>query len=516
MNIYMPGNEAFCRVNSAGGLFCTAKGGICMFIIDSIISGMMAIADVIWGWPILILTSFVAVYMTVRLRFFQFRHFGLIMKETFGKIFDKGSGEGNINPFKAACTALASTLGVGNIAGVSVAIATGGPGAVFWMWFIAMLGLIVKFSEVTLAVAYREKDPDTGEWHGGFPWFVKNGLGKKWKWLSLIWTVTLGLGMMVGPAVQSNAIAQSLSGSFGISPLYIGIAVAVLMGLVLVGGLKSLSNFANAVVPFMAIIYIAVSVVVMIVNASAIPAAFAMIFHDAFTGTAASGGFLGSSVMLGIRWGLARGIFSNEAGTGTAPLVHSSAAVNHPVKQGLWGIFEVFFDTIVVCTMTAMVVMTSGLWNTGISGAALTTAGFSTAFGSVAAGAVFVSVIITFFAFTTCVVNVYYGGICLNSLGLEGVWIKIYYAVGCAWAIVGAIGAAKTLWSSFDFFYGTCVVCNLIVVFLLSGKVKILVDDYKQRLKDGKWDESAADCVARLGIWRDEVTLNMEKEAKNK
>ena len=487
-----------------------------MFIIESIISGMMAVADVIWGWPILILTSFVAVYMTVRLRFFQFRHFGLIMKETFGKIFDKGSGEGNINPFKAACTALASTLGVGNIAGVSVAIATGGPGAVFWMWFIAMLGLIVKFSEVTLAVAYREKDPDTGEWHGGFPWFVKNGLGKKWKWLSLIWTVTLGLGMMVGPAVQSNAIAQSLSGSFGISPLYIGIAVAVLMGLVLVGGLKSLSNFANAVVPFMAIIYIAVSVVVMIVNASAIPAAFAMIFHDAFTGTAASGGFLGSSVMLGIRWGLARGIFSNEAGTGTAPLVHSSAAVNHPVKQGLWGIFEVFFDTIVVCTMTAMVVMTSGLWNTGISGAALTTAGFSTAFGSVAAGAVFVSVIITFFAFTTCVVNVYYGGICLNSLGLEGVWIKIYYAVGCAWAIVGAIGAAKTLWSSFDFFYGTCVVCNLIVVFLLSGKVKILVDDYKQRLKDGKWDESAADCVARLGIWRDEVTLNMEKEAKNK
>ena len=177
-----------------------------MCIIESIISGMMAIADVIWGWPILILTSFVAVYMTVRLRFFQFRHFGLIMKETFGKVFDKGSGEGNINPFKAACTALASTLGVGNIAGVSVAIATGGPGAVFWMWFIAMLGLIVKFSEVTLAVAYREKDPDTGEWHGGFPWFVKNGLGKKWKWLSLIWTITLGLGMMVGPAVQSNAI----------------------------------------------------------------------------------------------------------------------------------------------------------------------------------------------------------------------------------------------------------------------------------------------------------------------
>ena len=161
--------------------------------------------------------------------------------------------------------------------------------------------------------------------------------------------------------------------------------------------------------------------------------------------------------------------------------------------------------------MTAMVVMTSGLWTSGQSGAALTTAGFSAAFGSVAAGAIFITIIISFFAFTTCVVNVYYGGICLNSLGLEGAWIKIYYAVGCAWAIVGAIGAAKTLWSTFDFFYGTCVICNLIVIFVLSGKVKILVDDYKQRLKDGKWDNSAAECVARLGLWRDEVALGAEK-----
>ena len=472
-----------------------------MFIIESIISGMMAVADVIWGWPILILTSFVAVYMTVRLRFFQFRHFGLIMKETFGKVFDKGSGEGNINPFKAACTALASTLGVGNIAGVSVAIATGGPGAVFWMWFIAMLGLIVKFSEVTLAVAYREKDPDTGEWHGGFPWFVKNGLGKKWKWLSLIWTVTLGLGMMVGPAVQSNAIAQSLSGSFSISPLYIGIAVAVLMGLVLVGGLKSLSNFANAVVPFMAIIYIAVSVVVMIVNASAIPAAFAMIFHDAFTGTAASGGFLGSSVMLGIRWGLARGIFSNEAGTGTAPLVHSSAAVNHPVKQGLWGVFEVFFDTIVVCTMTAMVVMTSGVWDSGATGAALTAAAFGEGFGGNAAAAgMFIAVVIAFFGFTTAVVNAYYGGICLNALGFKGASVKVFYALASIFGIVGAVGALNTVWSTFDFFFGVCVLCNLVVIFVMRDKIVLLVRDYEERLLTQSWDATAADAVERLGL----------------
>ena len=264
----------------------------------------------------------------------------------------------------------------------------------------------------------------------------------------------------------------------------------------------------------MAIIYIIGALFVIIVNIDMIPHAFALIFKDAFTGAAAEGGFAGGTVMLAVRWGLARGIYSNEAGTGTAPLVHSSSSVNHPVKQGLWGIFEVFFDTIVVCTMTAMVVMTSGLWTSGASGSALTTAGFAAAFGSDAAAAIFISVIIAFFAFTTCVVNIYYGGICLNALGIEGIWIKIYYAVGCAWAIVGAIGAAKTLWSTFDFFYGTCVICNLIVIFLLSGKVKLLVDDYKKHLKDGKWDASAADCVARLGIWRDEVTLKEEAQGK--
>ena len=476
-----------------------------------IAKGMMAYADFVWGWPLLIGTSFVAVFLSARLGFFQFAYFGHVMKNTFGKIFDKGSGEGNINPFKAACTALASTLGVGNIAGVSVAIATGGPGAVFWMWFIAMLGLIVKFSEVTLGLAYREKDPVTGVWHGGFPWYVKHGLGDNWRWLSVIWAVTMAAGMMFAPSIQAAEISNAINTAFAVNPYIVGITVAVLMAAVLLGGLKSVSNFANLVVPFMAIIYIIGALFVIIVNIDMIPHAFALIFKDAFTGAAAEGGFAGGTVMLAVRWGLARGIYSNEAGTGTAPLVHSSSSVNHPVKQGLWGIFEVFFDTIVVCTMTAMVVMTSGLWTSGASGSALTTAGFAAAFGSDAAAAIFISVIIAFFAFTTCVVNVYYGGICLNALGVEGIWIKIYYAVGCAWAIVGAIGAAKTLWSTFDFFYGTCVICNLIVIFLLGGKVKLLVDDYKQHWKDGKWDASAAACVARLGIWTDPNAVKKEE-----
>ena len=206
---------------------------MCMEFFGLIAKGMMAFADFIWGWPLLIGTSFVAVFLSVRLGFFQFAFFGHVMKNTFGKIFDKGSGDGNINPFKAACTALASTLGVGNIAGVSVAIATGGPGAVFWMWFIAMLGLIVKFSEVTLGLAYREKDPVSGVWHGGFPWYVKNGLGKNWRWLSVIWAIVMAAGMMFAPSIQAAEISNAINTAFAVNPYIVGITVAVLMAAVL-------------------------------------------------------------------------------------------------------------------------------------------------------------------------------------------------------------------------------------------------------------------------------------------
>ena len=466
-----------------------------------IAKGMMAYADFVWGWPLLIGTSFVAVFMSVRLGFFQFTYFGHVMKNTFGKIFDKGSGDGNIKPFKAACTALASTLGVGNIAGVSVAIATGGPGAVFWMWFIAMLGLIVKFSEVTLGLAYREKDPVSGVWHGGFPWYVKNALGKNWRWLSVLWAVVMAAGMMFAPSIQAAEISNAINTAFAINPYVVGITVAVLMAAVLLGGLKSISNFANLVVPFMAVIYIIGAIFVMITNASMIPQAFAMIFEDAFTGTAASGGFAGSTVMLAVRWGLARGIYSNEAGTGTAPLAHSSASVNHPVKQGLWGIFEVFFDTIVVCTMTAMVVMTSGVWDSGATGAALTAAAFGEGFGGNAAAAgMFIAVVIAFFGFTTAVVNAYYGGICLNALGFKGASVKVFYALASIFGIVGAVGALNTVWSTFDFFFGVCVLCNLVVIFVMRDKIVLLVRDYEERLLTQSWDATAADAVERLGL----------------
>lgn len=422
-----------------------------MFIIDI----MMAISNWLWGWPLLILTSAVAVYLSVRFKFFQFTRFGHAMKNTFGKIFDKGDGEGDISPFQACCTALASTLGVGNIAGVSVAIATGGPGAVFWMWAVALMGFIVKFSEITLGMAYRERDPETGRWHGGFYWYVRRGLGKSWKWLGIFWAVILGCAMVFAPAVQANSVVEAIRVSFDVPGWIVGVIFAVIMAVVLVGGIKSISSFAEKVVPLMALAYVIGSIFILVKFGSNIPHVFAMIFEYAFTPMAATGGFAGSTVMLAIRWGLARGVYSNEAGTGMAPLAHSSSSANHPVKQGLWGISEVF-----------------------------------------------VVAIITFFAFTTALVNVYYGEICMTVLGGKK-FILPYRLLGCAFAIIGSVGALSVLWNLFDFFFGVCAVCNLVVCFLMRKQIGALINDYLTRLKSGKWEptsEAAANAIPELWV----------------
>lgn len=469
-----------------------------MFIID----GMMAISNWLWGWPLLILTSAVAVFLSIKFKLFQFTIFGHAMKNTFGKIFDKGDGEGDITPFQACCTALASTLGVGNIAGVSVAIATGGPGAVFWMWAVALMGFIVKFSEISLGMAYREKDPETGRWHGGFYWYVRRGLGKGWTWLGIIWAVILCCAMVFAPAVQINSVVEAVNTAFSVNPLIIGIVSAVLMAIVLVGGIQSISKFAEKVVPIMALAYVIGSLFVLVRFAGNIPGVFAMIFEYAFSPAAATGGFLGSTVMLAIRWGLARGVYSNEAGTGMAPLAHSSSSANHPAKQGLWGIAEVFVDTIIVCTMTALVVLCSGAWTSGETGAALTATAFGIAFGNQTIGTIFVTIIIVFFAFTTALVNVYYGEICIDILGGRKL-ILPYRILGCIFAVIGAVGALSVLWNLFDFFFGVCTVCNLVVCFLMRKQIGGIIKDYLARVKSGKWEptnEAAARAIPELGL----------------
>lgn len=465
-----------------------------MIIIDI----LMAISNFIWGWPLLILTFGVALFLSFKYKFFQFAYLGHSLRNTLGKIFAKNEGVGDVSPFAACCTALASTLGVGNIAGVSVAIATGGPGAIFWMWFVAVLGFIVKFSEISLGMAYREKDPETGLWRGGFYWYVKRGLGRRWKWIGVIWTIILGCAMVFAPAVQMNSLVGAVHTSFPeISAWIIGIVAAILMGVVLLGGIKGISKFAETVVPGMAVVYTLASIYVIIMYFANIPAVFAMIFEYAFTPAAATGGFAGSTVLLAIRWGLARGVYSNEAGTGMAPLAHSSATVNHPVKQGIWGITEVFIDTIVVCTMTALVVLCTGVWDSGANGAALTTLAFGTAFGSQVAGTIFVSIIISFFAFTTAVVNVYYGEICVGILGGQK-FIMPYRILGCIFAVVGSVGALATLWNLFDFFFGVCAVCNLIVCFLMRKQIGALIKDYLARLKSGVWPNTAEEAAAQI------------------
>jgi alanine or glycine:cation symporter, AGCS family len=468
-----------------------------MFIIKGIYHAIMAFTAWIWGWPMLIISASIALYLSVRFGFFQFRKFGHCMKNTLGKIFDKNAGDGAVSPFQASCTALASTLGVGNIAGVSVAIATGGVGAIFWMWCVALLGLVVKFSEIALALTYRVKKKDSNEYFGGFFWYVKRGLGKHWTWLSVIWAILLICTMALSPAVQCNALASSVTGTWDINPLIIGIITAALMGLVLIGGLKSISRFAELVVPIMALAYVVVSIGALIRFAPNILPAFGMIFHDAFTGSAAAGGFAGSTTIIAIRCGLARGVYSNEAGTGTAPLAHSSATVDHPVKQALWGIVEVFIDTMVVCTMTSLVVICSGAWQNGSTNAALTAEAFGIAFGNTQFGAIFITIITAFFAFTTAVVNVYYGEVGLEALNI-GKAKRPYRIICCVMAIVGSVGALSTIWNLFDFFFGVLALMNLAVIFAMRNKIAAVIRDYLARLKENRWEKSCEETVAKI------------------
>ena len=398
------------------------------------------------------------------------------MKNTFGKIFDKGDGEGDISPFQACCTALASTLGVGNIAGVSVAIATGGPGAVFWMWAVALMGFIVKFSEITLGMAYRERDPETGRWHGGFYWYVRRGLGKSWKWLGIFWAVILGCAMVFAPAVQANSVVEAIRVSFDVPGWIVGVIFAVIMAVVLVGGIKSISSFAEKVVPLMALAYVIGSIFILVKFGSNIPHVFAMIFEYAFTPMAATGGFAGSTVMLAIRWGLARGVYSNEAGTGMAPLAHSSSSANHPVKQGLWGISEVFVDTIIVCTITGLTIASSGVLGTvgpdgkPLTGVALTMAAFSTHLGT--AGNWIVSVGIMLFAYSTILGWEYNG-----EKAWEYLWGTHTYNIiyRLAFSLVVYVGATQTLdlvWNLSDIANALMAVPNLVSMLVLAPVIK--------------------------------------------
>jgi AGCS family alanine or glycine:cation symporter len=400
---------------------------------------------------------------------------GYTLKNTLLKMFSKEQrGEGEVTAFQAVATALAATVGTGNVAGVATAIALGGPGAIFWMWLAAILGMTTKFAEVVLAVNFREKSED-GRFVGGPMYYIENGLGKSWKWLAVLFAFFGTLASFgIGNMTQANSVALAVQGSFKIPPLATGIVLAVLTGLVIVGGIKRIGAITEKLVPFMAAIYILGGLFILLSNVAAIPGAFAIIFKEAFTGTAAVGGFAGATMARAIRYGIARGVFTNEAGLGSAPIAHAAATTDHPVRQGLWGIFEVFADTIVICSITALSIITTGVWETGESGAVLTTLAFNTA---VPGGGIIVTVGLILFAYSTILGWAYYGERCLEYLaGTKP--ILAYRLIWVVFIVIGAVGGLEFVWSLADTLNGLMAIPNLIGVLFLSGTVFKLTKEF--------------------------------------
>ncbi len=434
------------------------------------------INDFVWGPPMLILLVGTGIYLTIRTNFFAITKLGYVLRETLMKMFQKGQGgEGEITPFQAVATALAATVGTGNIAGVATAIAIGGPGAIFWMWVSAIFGMTTKYAEVVLSIQYREKTED-GRFVGGPMYYISNGL-KGMKWLAYVFAFFGALAAFgIGNMVQSNSIAQSLEVTFKIPPLVTGIVVAVAVAVVILGGLKRIATVTEKLVPFMAAFYILGGLLIIIINGKHIPEAFGLIFGSAFTGTAAIGGFTGSVMKEAMKRGVARGVFSNEAGLGSAPIAHAAATTDHPVRQGLWGVFEVFIDTIIICTITALSIITSGVWNSGETGAALTTHAFNTGLPGTWGG-IIVSIGILLFAFSTLLGWSYYGERCAEYLFGPKV-IKVYRIIWIPFVVIGAIGGLDFLWDLADTLNGLMAIPNLIGILGLSGVVIKLTKDF--------------------------------------
>ena len=442
---------------------------------------IMAINDkvnaFVWGPIMLALLVGTGVYLSVRVGFIQVGKFGYMWKNTIGTLFDgkhKDKLVDGITPFQAVSTALASTVGTGNITGIATAITIGGPGAVFWMWISAFFGMVTKYSEILLALTFREKNAK-GENVGGPMYYIENGLG--WKWLAVLFAIFAALASFgIGNMTQSNSIAQALEQTFSIPTWISGVIVAIVVAVVILGGIKSIASVNEKVVPFMAAFYIVCAVIVLIVNFQNIPHAFALIFENAFTLPSAAGGAAGYTIVMAMRYGFARGVFSNEAGLGSAPIAHAASSTQDPVEQGLWGIFEVFLDTIVICTLTALVVLTSGLWNTsGLDGVPLSIAAFNQAIPHIGGYGVTIGMVL--FATSTMFGWSYYGEKALEylfkstSAGTIRVVIIVYRCLFVIAAVVGAIGGLKAVWAIADTLNGLMAIPNLIALLALSGVV---------------------------------------------
>ena len=458
-------------------------------MIEQIASINSVVNNFIWGVPAMVCIIGVGLLLSIRTKFIQIREFPYSIKTTVGRMFrKKDASDGAMTPFQAVCTALAATVGTGNIAGVAGAIAIGGPGAVFWMWCSAILGMCTKFSEVTLAVHFRERNA-AGDLVGGPMYYIKNGLGKKWQWLAMLYSLFGVLTVFgTGNATQVNTITTAIntpllefgilsSGAVSTVNLIIGVVVAMLVAMVLLGGIKRIGSVSEKLVPFMALFYVILALGVVIINYKNIPAVLEAIVGGAFDPMAFTGGVVGTMFM-SMKKGVSRGIFSNEAGLGTGSIAHACADTQKPVKQGLFGIFEVFADTIVICTLTALVILCSGTpVNYGAAaGAELTISGFTSTYGSWAS--IFTAVALCCFAFSTIIGWGLYGSRCIEYLCHSSRVVRPFLVVYSFVSILGATVDLGLLWDIADTFNGLMAIPNLIALLLLSGTVVKLVKDY--------------------------------------
>ena len=485
-------------------------------MIESITRINSAINNVVWGWPALILLGFVGVLMTCLTKFFQLSHLGHWMKNTIGAIFKDKHVTGHtkdrtISQFQSLCTALAATVGTGNIVGVAGAIAVGGPGAVFWMWLIAFFGMMTNYSENVLGILFRRKDAE-GEWHGGAMYYLRDGLGAK-KGCKTTGAVLAALfsffcllaSFGIGNMSQVNSIVSNVHTAFGIPTIATGIFLLVAVGAVILGGLKRVASITEKLVPFMVILYLLGTLVIIFMHITTIPAIFVSIFKGAFSLKSATGGVVGAGIAAAMKMGFKRGVFSNEAGLGSSVMVHSSSNVKEPVRQGMWGIFEVFADTIVVCTLTALTILSSGLvdLDTGMLTAAgeavgsnsLMSESFRMVFGPV--GAAFVATAILLFAYSTVLGWSHYGATaCRFLLGDKAV--TPYRVLFCVIVLAGSVMKAQLAWDISDTFNGLMMLPNLVGVLVLSPMVAKCTKNYVDRIlhhKDVKPMLSAFDDI---------------------
>lgn len=457
------------------------------------------ISAFLWTYPLSILLLGAGLFLTFRLGFFQFRFFGHALSQTAGKIFSKEKHEGTITPFQAFTSALASTAGATNIVGVAVAIAFGGPGALFWMWIVALIGMATKYSEIMLGVKYREKN-EKGVWVGGPQYYIKKALG--WKKVAFIFAFFLMIEAIPSLMVQTNSITTQVNTAYGWSTYVTGGIMCVLVAIVVLGGIQRIAKVTDKFVPFMVLSYLLIALIIIGMHANQLPNVFGLIFAHAFNPIAATGGFGGAALAQALRWGIARGLYSNEAGLGTAPITHAAAQTDHPSRQGLWGIFSVFVDTIVICTITGLTVLVTGAWKeVGTSEASnMVSIAFGTLMGE-QVGAGFIAIYLFFFVITTIGVLIFFAEKQAEYLfGLK--FSKIMRVLYIFSIFIGAIGGLEFVWQFLDILLAFVLVANIIPILALNKEIKAMTKDYIERVyKRKKGDPS-------ITLFSDDQSMN--------